>query len=99
MMNRVSVKPYESTSIMLESPESAFVSSPWSSLCLLRNVDTESCAPAGGMNAKPLSGRMRAGMAEGEVGEWANGDVGADIEPPFLELAEALKWPHLGHAY
>ena len=36
-------------------------------------------------------------MALGEVGE--RGDVGVDIEPIFLELAEALKCPHFGHTY
>ena len=36
-------------------------------------------------------------MALGEVGEC--GDVGINIEPLFLELAEALKCPHFGRTY
>jgi hypothetical protein len=38
-------------------------------------------------------------MAVGDVGEREFGEVGVDMEPAFLELAEALKWPHFGHTY
>jgi hypothetical protein len=38
-------------------------------------------------------------MAVGDVGEQGFGEVGVDMEPAFLELAEALKWPHFGHTY
>ena len=39
------------------------------------------------------------GIAVGEMGKRASGDVGVDTEPLLLEFAEALKWPHFGQTY
>jgi hypothetical protein len=66
-------------------------------------LDAESCVPVGapsdGRNVYPGFGRRCEGMAVGDVGEREFGEVGVDMEPAFLELAEALKWPHFGHTY